>query len=72
MLEECAPGYSKKSTNHSWQVSYNGYTYPTLPLGGHGKRHNPGIQVGHVKKMARFLGILECARDQLSQLSQLA
>jgi hypothetical protein len=27
---------------------------------------NPAIQRGHVKRMARFLGILGCAKEHLS------
>lgn len=65
MLGHCAPGFTKRKTDHHWCVMYNGNTYPTLPLGSHGKRENPEIQRGHVKRMARILGISECAREQL-------
>lgn len=61
MLERCAPGYTKKPTNHYYCIRYNGLTYPTLPLGSHGSGDHRTIQLGHVKKMARKLGVLECA-----------
>ena len=35
--------------------------------GGHGAT-NPPIQARHVRKMARFLGILDCARRELPVL----
>ena len=38
-----------------------GQTYPAFPKGGHGAT-NPPIQVRHVRKMARFLGILDCVQ----------
>lgn len=68
MLAVCAPGYSAKATEHHWRVAYSGRLYPALPLGPHGKRDNPPIQIGHIKKMARTLGILDCAKRQLPQL----
>jgi len=68
MLDHCAPGHTRKQRQHNWAITWKGKTYPRLPLGPHGKRQNPGIQVGHVKNMARFFGILECAKGQLPQL----
>ncbi|MEW5743169.1 MAG: hypothetical protein AB1938_29915 [Myxococcota bacterium] len=61
MLEHCAPGFEKKKTTHNWRVTWNGNCFPSLPLGPHGKRDNAEIQVGHIKKMARTLGIYDCA-----------
>jgi hypothetical protein len=55
MLDFCAPGYTKRQTMHNWVVRYNGKTYHRLPLGEHGKRANPPIQIGHVKTMVRSL-----------------
>jgi hypothetical protein len=68
MLGACAPGHTKKATKHNWVVYYNGLTYHRLPLGEHGSRNNPGIQIGHVKSMARHLGILECAKQHIERL----
>ena len=68
MLEHCAPGHTKKATDHHWRIAYDQKLYPAFPLGPHGARKNPEIQVGHVRKMARFLGILACAKQQLPQL----
>ncbi len=50
MLESCAPGYSIRLANHSYVVKYNGLVYPSLP-----KFKN--IELGHVRKMVRHLGI---------------
>jgi integrase len=40
----------------------------SLPVGPHGKRHNPAIQVGHVKNMVKHFGIEECAKGQIERL----
>jgi hypothetical protein len=55
MLVACAPGHTKQETTHSWCIRFNQKTYPTLPK----KRQ---IDVGHVRKMARHLEILDCAK----------
>ena len=67
MLEVCAPGYEVKPTTHYYCISVGAKTYPAFPKGGHGVT-NPPIQVRHVRKMARFLGILDCARRKLPVL----
>lgn len=68
MLDACAPGaVIVPKLHHNW-VTYQGKTYRGLPLGKHGKRENPEIQAGHVKRMARFLGILPCAQREIPGL----
>jgi hypothetical protein len=68
MLDECAPGARiLAKVHHNW-ILYNGLTYRGLPLGKHGARKNPEIQVGHVRRMARHLGILECAQRYIPLL----
>lgn len=65
MLDDCLPGYSKKSHDHYWSIKYKGLPYPRLPLGGHGRRRHTGraeIESGHVKHMARFFKIHDCAK----------
>lgn len=69
MLDECAPKYTKRAGPHLWCIRWNGKVYPSLPLGPHGRRENPEIQIGHVRKMARFLGILECAETRIPMLN---
>ena len=54
--------WSRRSTKHYWRVTFNGKTYATLPLGEHGNRNNAEVEAGHVRKMARHLGIYECVR----------
>ena len=55
MLKECAPTFTATETPHHYCVRFNQHTYPTLPLGEHGPRHNPEIKRGHVRHMARQL-----------------
>jgi hypothetical protein len=71
MLDACAPGYTMKEHLHNYSVTWNGKTYPTLPRGAQGSGARAEIQLGHVKKMIRFLGIdAECARRHLPILQQ--
>lgn len=68
MLEHCAPGHTRQMRTHHWVIRYKDKTYSALPLGPHGKRENPEIELGHVRKMSRHLEILDCAKSALSQL----
>ncbi len=68
MLDECAPGHTRKQREHNWLITYQGHSFPGLPLGPHGARKNVSIQVGHVKRMVRILGIEECAKKKLERL----
>lgn len=69
MLDQCAPGHSKKATDHHWRIRWNDKLYPAFPLGPHGARENPEIGLEHVRKLSRFLGILECAETQIEHLT---
>lgn len=69
MLDDCAPGAVIVSKPHHNWVTWNGKTYRGLPRGKHGARKNPEIEVGHVKRMARFLEILPCAQSRLPALA---
>ena len=60
MLARCTESYTKVQTDHYWRIGANGKMYPSLPLGEHGPRKDPEIQFGHVKHMARQLGIYQC------------
>ena len=70
MLEVCAPGHTREPKTHNWRMTFGTKVFPTLPVGEHGARKSGSteIQVGVVKKMARELGILECAKNNLPQL----
>lgn len=57
MLNHCLPGYVPIEKPHHWSVKHNGRIYPKLPLGPHGKRHNPETFAGHVRSMVRFFEI---------------
>lgn len=61
LLEDCAHGYDLRQDAHSIAVLYQGKT-AYLPKGGHGRKGNHQIEVGHVRKMARTLGIVDCAQ----------
>ena len=61
VLEKCAPGYKLKRLPHFIAVLYDNKT-AYLPKGGHGRTGNHQIEVGHVRKMARTLGIVECVQ----------
>ena len=70
MLDHCAPDYRKREGKHTWIVMVGDRTYPTLPLGDHGPRTNPEIQVGHIRKMCNFFNILACAKTHLKTLDR--
>jgi hypothetical protein len=66
MLDRCIGSGKWKpipgKNNEYWRVEVLGHSpYPRLPTGKHGNRENPEIECGHVKNMARFFGIEECA-----------
>lgn len=70
MLEVCAPGYTKRATKHHWRIAFAGRTYPTFPLGPHGSRKakSTEVEVGHVRKLCRYLEIVACAEVEIEQL----
>jgi hypothetical protein len=69
MLDRCAPGHTRKAREHNYLITYQGILFPSLPLGKHGRRDNPDIQAGHVKKMVRLLKIdADCVGKMLPQL----
>jgi len=55
-LEECAPGHTIRLANHSRVIKFNNKSYPSLPK-------FDKIEVGHIRKMARHLGILDCVKQ---------
>jgi hypothetical protein len=69
MLDDCAPGaVIVPKPHHNW-IAWNGKTYRALPRGKHGARRNPEIEIGHVRKMARFFEILPCAQRNIPALA---
>jgi hypothetical protein len=66
-----AAGPKRGSTSHpsGARVGSGGATFDKiwwdLPRGKHGNWQNPEIQVGHVKRMMRFFGVLDCAKKYL-------
>ncbi len=68
MLDACAPGHQRRERTHNWWILYGDRDYPQFPKGEHGARKNPEIEIGHIKKMARHLGILECAKQVIEGL----
>lgn len=71
MLEVCAPGHERTETKHHWAIRYRGTAYRRLPKGQHSRQRSLRGDVNsfHVKAMCRRLGILDCARRELEQLS---
>ena len=61
MLKACAPGSSWRLATHSRVVTYKDKLYRALP------KHDP-MEIGHVRKLARYLGILECAKQHIPGL----
>ncbi|REJ83836.1 MAG: hypothetical protein DWQ36_19660 [Acidobacteria bacterium] len=62
LLKQCAPGYTKSLREHNWKVTFEAKTY-RLPKGPHGhKKGQEKIERGHVRSMARFLGIAVCCK----------
>lgn len=68
MLDACAPGHKRKARKHNWLITYGALAYPSLPLGPHGKRTDPDIQLGHVRNMVRMLKIEDCAATKIEGL----
>ncbi len=68
MLSICAPGYTAEQKEHHWWVRFEGRVYTALPLGAHGRRHDAEVGRVHVRRMARFLGILACAESAIEAL----
>jgi hypothetical protein len=68
-LDNCAPGYSVKTREHNFVIYYQDRSFPSLPRGPHGKRDNPGIQLGIIKQMVKQLRISpDCVKRHLPQL----
>ena len=70
MLKECAPGHELMEADHYWHVRHRGVTFDHLPKGKHSQRRSKraDLEFGHVRALARQLGIEECARKYLPQL----
>lgn len=68
MLDACAPGHQRAAKTHNWWITYEGKTFHRLPLGPQSKRHNPPIQIGHVKQMVRLFEIVACAQEHIPRL----
>lgn len=67
MLKKCCgPDYGWHETDHHIHVSYNGETFRNLPKGGHDGKGE--IERPWVRKMARHLGITDCAKRELPAL----
>jgi len=62
MMDHCAPGSRFEQKPHNWWVYFKRKEPAILPLGKHGARQDPEIEMGHVKKMIRFLDVnRDCA-----------
>jgi hypothetical protein len=62
MLKDCAPGFSWRMATHSRVIVFGALTYRALPK-------FTDIELGHIRKMIRFLGIaFSCARKHIPNL----
>jgi len=55
MLDDCAPGHKIRLTDHFRRVTFGAMIYPSLPK-------TKTVEIGHVRKMARYLKIEDCAK----------
>lgn len=58
MLASCCPGHTVELKTHFRKITCGAFVYPTFP------KHDE-VEAGHVRKMSRVLGILECAKKFL-------
>jgi hypothetical protein len=61
MMDVCANGWTFRVSTHSRVIHYNSMVYRAFP------KHDP-VQIGFVRKVARYFGILECAKKQIPGL----
>ena len=61
MLNVCAPGFTWRLATHCRIIAHKDKTYRSFP-----KQDN--IEIGHVRKLARFLGVLDCAKEHIPSL----
>lgn len=61
MLKSCAPGSTIRLATHSRVIQYKGKTYRSMPK-------FDKIELGHIRKMARYLGIMDCAKKHIAGL----
>jgi hypothetical protein len=67
MLDVCLKGYKRRLGTHFYLITApNGKVYPALPTGT--KKSKGSVEVGHIRKMARHFGILECAEREIPGL----
>ena len=67
MLNKCAPDHRWEENDHYFQVFLGEKSYRTLPKGPHGGKGE--IQRPWVRKLARHLEIVECAKLELPSLA---
>lgn len=70
-LDICLPGYRVVETDHHYRIyppdgdSPPCWRFPRKKGAGKGNRR---IQMGNTRKMARFLGVLDCVKGQIKGL----
>jgi hypothetical protein len=66
-LEKCTPDMTVVVKTHRKWITVGGKTFRGFPNGAHGGR-NPEVEIGHVRRMARFFDILDCMKRFISGL----
>ena len=61
MLDDCLPGYERKSSNEYWTIKHGGRSYRRVPVGPHGRKKRVKVQSGQIRALVRFFEIEECA-----------
>lgn len=57
MLDKCLGGYTRKTSNEYWTVTFKGRSYRSIPVGPHGRKSRVEIQSGHIRSLVRFFEI---------------
>lgn len=66
MLAECAPGYKWVEKDHRIHVSLGKKAFRNLPTAV--KASKGHVECGWVRKLARALGIVDCANEKIPAL----
>jgi len=73
MLDVCAEGWTSSIKDHNRIIIWKKKT-AKLPLGAHNDRgdrqSSAEIQPGHIRKLSRIFGIIECAYREIPKLKQ--
>ena len=61
MLDDCAPGHTRRLRTHNYSIQWNDRIYRGFPKGDHDST-NPLIDRSHVRRLVKYFSIVTCAR----------